>query len=146
MAAIPLLRDVEPLGKRRVSARRQSRVATRPELAVVEGRRRWPAFLAAVAWTVVFLGLLGAAVFHTQLAGRQLRIDRLERSVAAASPPTSSGRTTPRSSTSSPAVAGHRCSSPGHRAPARDAAATLRDQGLRVPPHARHGGGRDNDG
>jgi hypothetical protein len=83
MAAIPLLRDVEPLGKRKVSARRQSRASARPELAVVEGRRRWPAFLAAVAWTVVFLGLLGAAVFHTQLAGRQLRIDRLERSVAA---------------------------------------------------------------
>jgi len=83
MAAIPLLRDVEPLGKRGISARRQSRATVRPELAVVERRRRWPAFLAVVAWTVVFLGLLGAAVFHTQLAGRQLRIDRLERSVAA---------------------------------------------------------------
>lgn len=87
MAAIPLLRDVEPIGKRRVSPRRQGRtanqVSARPELAVVVRRRRWPAFLAVMAWTVVFLGLLGAAVFHTQLAGRQLRIDRLERSVAA---------------------------------------------------------------
>lgn len=83
MAAIPLLRDVEPIGKRRVSARRQGRTSVRPELSVVQHRRRWPAFLAVMAWTMVFLGLLGAAVFHTQLAGRQLRIDRLERSVAA---------------------------------------------------------------
>jgi len=83
MAAIPLLRDVEPIGRRTVTARRQGRTAARPQLAVVEGRRRWPAFLAVLAWTMVFLGLLGAAVFHTQLAGRQLRIDRLERSVAA---------------------------------------------------------------
>jgi hypothetical protein len=83
MAAIPLLRDVEPIGKRRVSARRQGRASARPELAVVEHRRRWPALVAVVAWTMVFLGLLGAAVFHTQLAGRQLHIDRLERSVAA---------------------------------------------------------------
>ncbi len=92
MAAIPLLRDVEPIGKRRVSAHRRGRTlgqsagrtATRPALAVVEHRRRrWPAFLAVMAWTMVFLGLLGAAVFHTQLAGRQLHIDRLERAVAA---------------------------------------------------------------
>jgi hypothetical protein len=34
-------------------------------------------------WALVFAGLLGAAVFHTQLAERQLQIDRLERSVAA---------------------------------------------------------------
>jgi hypothetical protein len=39
--------------------------------------------LAATAWTNLFIGLLGAAVFHTQLAERQLRIDRLERAVAA---------------------------------------------------------------
>jgi hypothetical protein len=83
MAAIPLLRDVEPIGKRRVAARRQGRAPARPELAVVEHRRRWPALVAVVAWTMVFLGLLGAAVFHPQLAGRQLHIDRLERSVAA---------------------------------------------------------------
>ncbi|HYN32659.1 MAG TPA: hypothetical protein VES40_08545 [Ilumatobacteraceae bacterium] len=91
MAALPLLRDVEPIGRRRVSARRQGRTlartagrtATRPELAVVQRRRRWPAFLAGMAWTMVFLGLLGAAVFHTQLAERQLHIDRLERAVVA---------------------------------------------------------------
>lgn len=83
MAAIPLLRDVEPIGKRRVSARRQGRTSARPDLSVVQHRRRWPAFVAVMAWTIVFLSLLGAAVFHTQLAGRQLRIDRLERSVTA---------------------------------------------------------------
>ena len=33
-------------------------------------------------WAALFAGLLGAAVFHTQLAERQLRIDRLDRAVA----------------------------------------------------------------
>jgi len=37
----------------------------------------------ALAWSLVFLGLLGAAVFHTQLAERQLRLDRLDRQVSA---------------------------------------------------------------
>ncbi|MGB7880684.1 MAG: hypothetical protein WBL31_18105 [Ilumatobacteraceae bacterium] len=77
MPAIPLIRDIPP--RRSVAAR----AAARPSLVVMERRRRWPALLAVVLWTTVFLGLLGAAVFHTQLAGRQLRIDRLERSVAA---------------------------------------------------------------
>jgi hypothetical protein len=77
MPAIPLIRDIPP--RRRVAAS----ATTRPSLVVMERRRRWPALLAVVLWTTVFLGLLGAAVFHTQLAGRQLRIDRLERSVAA---------------------------------------------------------------
>ncbi len=81
MAAVPLLRDIETNRKPTVSARRSR--ASAPGLAVVERRRRWPALLAGAAWTAVFFGLLGAAVFHTQLAGRQLRIDRLERSVAA---------------------------------------------------------------
>lgn len=39
--------------------------------------------MAGIAWTLVVLGLLGAAVFHTQLAERQLRLDRLDRAVAA---------------------------------------------------------------
>ncbi len=77
MPAIPLIRDIPP---RRSGA---ERAGARPSLVVMERRRRWPALLAVVLWTTVFLGLLGAAVFHTQLAGRQLRIDRLERSVAA---------------------------------------------------------------
>ena len=75
MAALPLLRDVQPLGK---PAPRK-----RPDLVAVPRRRRWPALLAGFVSALVFAGLLGAAVFHTQLAERQLRIDRLERSVAA---------------------------------------------------------------
>jgi hypothetical protein len=78
MAALPLARDPRA---RAVSPARGTTV--RPQLSVVARRRRWPALVAAAAWTVVFLGLLGAAVFHTQLAERQLRIDRLERAVAA---------------------------------------------------------------
>jgi len=78
MAALPLLRDVAP---RRGDGRAKKSI--NPSLAVVPRRRRWPALLAGLAWSTVFLGLLGAAVFHTQLAERQLRIDRLERSVAA---------------------------------------------------------------
>ncbi len=74
MIALPLLRDSKP---------RRSKAATRPSLTVVPRRRRWPALLAGLAWSLVFLGLLGAAVFHTQLAGRQLRLDRLDRQVAA---------------------------------------------------------------
>ncbi len=58
------------------------RSAAKPNLVVVERRRRWPAVVAALAWTALFMVLLAAAVFHTQLAERQLRIDRLERSVA----------------------------------------------------------------
>jgi hypothetical protein len=77
MPAIPLIRDIPP--RRRTTGR----AAARPSLVVMERRRRWPAMFAVALWTTVFLGLLGAAVFHTQLAGRQLRIDRLERSVAA---------------------------------------------------------------
>lgn len=78
MAALPLLRDVTPRRRSTPSAR-----AERPSLVVVERQRRWPAVLAGAAWAAVFAGLLGAAVFHTQLAERQLRIDRLDRSVAA---------------------------------------------------------------
>ncbi|HSL73021.1 MAG TPA: hypothetical protein VK853_01050 [Ilumatobacteraceae bacterium] len=77
MAALPLAR--EPRARAVPPARR---AAAGPQLSVVARRRRWPALLAAAAWTVVFIGLLGAAVFHTQLAERQLRIDRIERAVA----------------------------------------------------------------
>ena len=72
MIALPLLRDGEP---------RRSKAAPKPSLSVVPRRRRWPAMVAGVAWSLVFLGLLGAAVFHTQLAERQLRLDRLDRQV-----------------------------------------------------------------
>ena len=72
MIALPLLRDSKP---------RQSEATSRASLAVVPRRRRWPALLAGLAWSLVFVGLLGAAVFHTQLAERQLRLDRLDRQV-----------------------------------------------------------------
>ncbi len=72
MIALPLLRDIKPRGAHAPSS---------PALAVVPRRRRWPALLAALAWSLVFLGLLGAAVFHTQLAERQLQLDRLDRQV-----------------------------------------------------------------
>lgn len=62
---------------------RTARTTEKPSLVVVPRRRRWPAFIAVVVWATVFAALLGAAVFHTQLAGRQLRIDGLERAVAA---------------------------------------------------------------
>lgn len=74
MIALPLLRDIKP---------RSAKAAARPSLTVVQRRRRWPAVLAGLAWTLVFIGLMAAAVFHTQLAERQLRLDRLDRQVAA---------------------------------------------------------------
>ena len=73
MIALPLLRDSEA---------RRSQAASKPSLTVVPRRRRWPAMFAGLAWSLVFLGLLGAAVFHTQLASRQLRLDRLDRQVS----------------------------------------------------------------
>ena len=79
MPAIPLLRDTAS-SRRKVAVRPHK--ATTPDLVVVGRRRRWPAVLAGALWLVVSVGLLGAAVFHTQLAERQLRIDRLERAVS----------------------------------------------------------------
>jgi hypothetical protein len=55
--------------------------STRPTLVLVPRRRRWTALLVGFVSTLVFAGLFAAAVFHTQLAERQLRIDRLEHSV-----------------------------------------------------------------
>ena len=58
--------------------------AQRPELTIVAvGRRRWPALLGGLVLAAVMAALLGAAVFHTQLAERQLAIDDLERQVQA---------------------------------------------------------------
>lgn len=76
MAARPLLRD---LGARTDQLRAQVSESARPSLELVQRRRRWPAMLAGAAWAIVFLGLLGTAVFHTQLAERQLQLDRLDR-------------------------------------------------------------------
>jgi hypothetical protein len=55
--------------------------APRPRLVVVPRRRSWTALVVGTVSAFVFTGLFGAAVFHTQLAERQLRIDRLERAV-----------------------------------------------------------------
>jgi len=82
MSALPLRR--EPKAQHvvtRSSAGRSQKVG-KPKLVVIERRRRWPAVVAGFAWAALFAGLLGAAVFHTKLAERQLRIDRLERAVA----------------------------------------------------------------
>ncbi len=59
--------------------------AARPDLKVVAGqrRRRWPALLGGLVLLAVMVAMLGAAVFHTQLAERQLAIDELERQVQA---------------------------------------------------------------
>jgi len=60
----------------------RSTTALAPALEVLQRRRRWPAVIAGLAWALVFFGLMGAAVFHTQLAERQLRLDGLDRKVA----------------------------------------------------------------
>ena len=78
MIALPLLRDSAP--RRSKSA---ATPAAKPALTVVPRRRRWPAVLVGLIWSLIFLGLLGAAVFHTQLAERQLELDRLDRQVSA---------------------------------------------------------------
>lgn len=67
----------------RSGAQRAAATSRRPALRVVRRRRRWPVVFGAIALVVVIAGMLGAAVFHTQLAQRQLEIDRLERGVDA---------------------------------------------------------------
>ncbi|NND74408.1 MAG: hypothetical protein HKN44_05325 [Ilumatobacter sp.] len=67
------------LALRRSQANHDPRQPARLTLAT--RRRRWPLALGVLAVLIVLAGLLGAAVFHTQLAERQLRIDQLERSV-----------------------------------------------------------------
>lgn len=71
-----------------VAARQQSAAPskqrrTAPALRVVQGRSRWPAVILGSLLFLLMAAGLGAAVFHTQLAERQLRIDQLERQVAA---------------------------------------------------------------
>lgn len=61
-------------------APRTTAEAAPPPLTVVPGRRRAAGFV--VTLSVLISGLmLGAAVLHTQLAERQLHIDRLDRAV-----------------------------------------------------------------
>jgi len=57
--------------------------STPPTLRVVVTRRRWPAVIGFVLIALTLVAMLGAAVFHTQLAQRQLRIDVLENQVQA---------------------------------------------------------------
>jgi hypothetical protein len=57
-------------------------IEQRPEFRVVP-RRRLAANAAAIAVVVIGVLMLAAVVLHTRLAERQLRIDRLERQVAA---------------------------------------------------------------
>jgi len=54
-----------------------------PALSVIRNRRRWPAVIGASVLVAVLAAMLGAAIFHTQLAERQLEIDDLERQVRA---------------------------------------------------------------
>ena len=74
MAALPLRRNVEAERPRRVADER-------PALRLLSRPKRWPALVIGAVLSVVFGALLGIAVFHTQLAGRQLEIDRLEKAV-----------------------------------------------------------------
>jgi hypothetical protein len=88
--AVPLRREAPATDRqrrpatRRVAPRRTAPapVAT-PKLTVVPARRRAAGFVATLSFLIVGL-MLGAAVLHTMLAERQMHIDRLERSVAAA--------------------------------------------------------------
>jgi len=68
--------------RRKQSATQPARRSA-PSLRVVQGRPRWPAIAGTGLLLVVMVAMLGAAVFHTQLAERQLTIDELERDVEA---------------------------------------------------------------
>ena len=78
MAVIARQRSASPGG----TGTRKAAAAKAP-LKVVERRRRWPAFVGGIAVMLMFIAMLGAAIFHTQLAERQLEIDELERAVDA---------------------------------------------------------------
>ena len=82
MSALALRREPKATGRSIRARSPRQQTVVKPNLAVVPRRRRWPAVIGALAWAALFAGLLGAAVFHTQLAERQLRIDRLDRAVA----------------------------------------------------------------
>jgi hypothetical protein len=58
-------------------------VAPRPQLVVVAPRRR-AARLIAAGCGVVFVLMIGAAAFQTQLARRQLTLDTMDRRIRAA--------------------------------------------------------------
>lgn len=73
-----------PLRRQESGGRAPSASPQGPRLALAPRRRRsWAAVFIGAAIFVVLAGLLGAAVFHTQLAERQIRINAIERAVAA---------------------------------------------------------------
>lgn len=75
--ALTAARSTDRAPSRRAGSRR------RPQLSVVRRRPRWPAVAGGGVLVAVMVAMLGAAVFHTQLAERQLRIDELEQQVQA---------------------------------------------------------------
>lgn len=75
--ALTAARSTDRAPSRRAGSRR------RPRLSVVPRRPRWPAVAGGGVLVAVMVAMLGAAVFHTQLAERQLRIDELEQQVQA---------------------------------------------------------------
>lgn len=80
--AVPMRSTAAPKASTATRARGAKSNEHRPALTLSPApRRRWPAVLGSFALLVVLAGMLGAAVFHTQLAERQIRIDGLERSV-----------------------------------------------------------------
>lgn len=83
MVAIPLGHspEVDLTAATEPIERQEDAPSTRPTLVVVQRRRSWTAVVIGLLSVLIFGGMLGAAIFHTQLAERQLRIDRLERSV-----------------------------------------------------------------
>lgn len=83
--AIPMRStELRQLGQKRSAQQRPAQKNKRRQPALVLTPtlpRRWPVALGAAALVVILVGLLGVAVFHTQLAERQIRIDGIERSV-----------------------------------------------------------------
>lgn len=75
---------IEPAGPRAmIRATAGIEASSRPSLVLVPRRRR-AARLAVVLSTLVVLAMLGAAAFQTQLAQRQLELDRLDRDISSA--------------------------------------------------------------
>jgi len=74
--AFPALRNVE------ADAAPEPRSAGVVLSVVAGGRRRWPAIIGGVVLFVALVAMFGAAVFHTHLAQRQLKVDQLEQDVS----------------------------------------------------------------
>lgn len=81
--AVPLRREAPSRRHTRATPSTAPRASSASRLQVVPRRRRAAGFVVTLSVLIVGL-MLGAAVLHTQLAERQLHIDRLERSVGEA--------------------------------------------------------------